>query len=403
MLRAIYTSLSGMNAYRTGLDVISNNVANMNTPGFKLSDPLFRDLVQQNGDAVGNGNASSQSRGAGVQANNTAPSFQQGEIRDTGNSLDAAVDGSGFFVLELDGQRLYTRAGQFELNKDGILVERDSGAKVLVNTDTKGFTYYDSTAERAFPPRTTTEVTLSGVLARGGTTTTFELPKVTVIDTGGAKIDLKVRFARDAADPLQWIMEVVDKDNVVIGSGAIRFNADGTPATDASAVSVTITPASTPAFDVSFSIGAAGTYGGITSITGTTTSQVQLLKQNGVELGSLTKSEFTDQGQIKLTYSNGETRNVATLVLARFDAPDQLRSLGGSHYIMNGSQEPTYSTALNSGLGRIAGGKIELSNVDLTGQFTDLIIVQRGYQASSQITSVANEMIQQLLAMSSGR
>src|SRR5882724_7305200 len=117
MLNAIYTSLSGMRAFRTGLDLISNNVANMNTPGFKLSDPLFRELIQQSAGGGLNG-SSSEARGAGVHADQAGISFLQGDLRDTGNPLDAAVDGSGFFVLDLNGQRIYTRAGQFEFDKD---------------------------------------------------------------------------------------------------------------------------------------------------------------------------------------------------------------------------------------------------------------------------------------------
>lgn len=402
MLGTIYTSLSGMNAYRTGLDVISNNVANMNTPGFKLSDPLFRDLVRQYGGAIGSAGSGQSGTGAGVRTDGSVMSFEQGELRDTGNSFDAAVDGAGFFVLELEGERIFTRAGQFELNEEGFLVERGSGARVVVNTDSSAFGHFNVTDERVFPPRTTTEVRLSGVLARGGTSTSYEIPKVTVIDSVGAKRDLKVRFARDAQEPLMWRMEIVDSNNAVVGSGSIRFNDDGTPATDANSLSVTIA-APTGSFDVVFTAGDAGTFGGVTSVQGSTTSQVQLSKQNGVELGSLTKTEFTDRGEIKLTYSNGETRNVARLALARFETPDQMLPLGGSHFAVKNEHDPFYGGALESGLGRVAGGKIELSNVDLTGQFTDLIIVQRGYQASSQVTSVANEMMQQLLAMSSGR
>jgi flagellar hook protein FlgE len=403
MLGAIFTSLSGMNAYRNGLDTISNNVANMNTPGFKLSDPLFRDLVHRYGGAVGNASTATQPSGAGVSADGSAMSFKQGDLRDTGNSLDAAIDGAGFFVLEQDGQRSYTRAGQFEFDKDGLLVERGTGARVLVSTETLAVGYFNITGERAFPPRTTTEVTLTGTLARGGTGTTFEVPNVTVIDSTGTRVTLRVRFARDAADPLHWTLEVVDANNAVLGSGDIRFNANGTPADGTASVTVSIPSAGSTAFDVAFSVGAADTFGGVTSPVGSTTTQVQFLRQNGVELGSLTKTEYTDRGEIKLTYSNGETRNVATLLLAQFDDPDQLQVLGDSRFAARGTQEVRLSSPLEGGTGRIAGSKIELSNVDLTSQFTDLIIVQRGYQASSQISSVANEMIQQLLAISGGR
>lgn len=405
MLGAIYTSLSGMRAYRTGLDVISNNIANMNTPGFKLADPLFRDLVQHYGGSLGNGNSSSQIRGAGVQASESTSSFQQGDLRETGNSLDAAVDGNGFFVLDLNGQRLYTRAGQFEFDKDGILVERGSGARVLVSTDASGVGFFDLNTQRVFPPRATTEVNIAGTLARAGTSSSYEIPQpITVIDTSGARQVIRARFNRDAADAQHWTVEIVNTDNVILGTGSIRFNADGTPATNESSFTVSITTSNnTPAYDVLFNFGVAGSYGGATSISGTTTSNLQLLRQNGLELGSITKTTFDDQGRLEITYSNGEKRTPARLLLASFDSPDQLTALGSSHYVFSGGREPTLGNALTGGMGKMIGGKLEMSNVDLTNQFTDLIIVQRGFQGSSQITSVANEMMQQLLAMSGAK
>src|SRR5689334_7993318 len=114
MLGAIYTGLSGMSAYSQGLDVISNNVANLNTPGFKVSDPLFREIVYQNFKASCGAGSGQRPSGAGFEIDATSMSFRQGDLKDTGNSLDAAVDGNGFFVLELDGQYRYSRAGQFQ-------------------------------------------------------------------------------------------------------------------------------------------------------------------------------------------------------------------------------------------------------------------------------------------------
>jgi flagellar hook protein FlgE len=547
MVGAIFTSLSGMNAYTKGLDVISNNVSNMNTPGFKLSEPLFRDLVYQFGGTLGNGQSSSDPTGAGVQARQSSLSMQQGQLRATGNNLDAALSGSGFFVVDQNGQRQYTRAGQFEFNKDGILVETGTGAKVLMSTDASASTYFDLNTVRIFPPKATAEVTLSGALMRATTgtaattyslspiqvfdttgtalqltakltptidsparattevklsgtltratadsgATIYSMPPVQVFDSNGTPLPVKVRLTPDVADalhwsidilddndavlgsgdlrfnddgtpasgsssvsvsvtpgtgpafnvnfnfgdpgtntgvtsvtgttdsalqvrsqdgaaavqadPLHWAVDILDANNVVQGHGDIRFNADGTPATGASTVMVTVTPASGPTFSVSFNFGAPGTYAGVTSVTGTTASQLQVLKQNGAALGTITATEFDVHGNIKITYSNGETKTPAKLVLAQFDQPDQLKEVDGSHFVTANSQLPTLGSALTSGIGSVVGGQIEMSNVDLTSQFTDLIIVQRGFQACSQITNVANEMMQQLLGMNGGK
>jgi flagellar hook protein FlgE len=128
-----------------------------------------------------------------------------------------------------------------------------------------------------------------------------------------------------------------------------------------------------------------------------------VLKQDGLELGSLTSMDFDERGNLKLTYSNGETKTVGSLQLAMFETPDQLQSLGRSLFAATEKASPRLGSGMSSGLGRVVGGQVELSNVELTEQFTDLIIIQRGYQASSQIGSVANEMMQQLLAMDSRR
>ncbi len=403
MLGAIYISLAGMTSYSKGLDVISNNVANLNTPGFKSATPLFSDLINQHGgDAIARGTDVPPS-GAGVTVDDSDFSFKQGELRDTGNPLDAAVDGNGFFVLEKDGQFTYTRAGQLEFDKDGYLVERTTGAKVMTSNGSSGLQPFNLNDYRSFAPKVTSEVKLNGVLARTGTTTTYDLAKIKLVDTTGATQEVTGKFVRDGSNPLLWTLEVRDSDGTVLGSGQLQFNADGTPASGSNSVAITIKPKESAEFAVTFTLGDPNTYAGVTSIADSSQSQVQVLKQDGIKLGTLSQMSFDEKGQLQLTYSNGETKQGNSLVLAQFDTPDQLRVLGGGMFAATSTASPRLATALNGGLGRVVGGKVELSNVQLTDQFTDLIIIQRGYQASSQVSSVANEMIQQLLAMSGQR
>ena len=120
-------------------------------------------------------------------------------------------------------------------------------------------------------------------------------------------------------------------------------------------------------------------------------------RQDGAAAGSLTSATFDESGALRLSYSNGKTVSAATLALAWFDDLQGLRLSAGSVFVNDGTQTPVIGGAREGIMGRIAAGRVELSNVELTEQFTDLIILQRGYQASSQVTSVANEMIQQLL------
>ena len=403
MLGAIFTGLSGMTAYSRGLDLISNNVANLNSPGFKASDPLFREIVYSHLRNSSDPNAGSRPSGAGVSLDTSRLSLRQGDLRDTGNPLDVAIDGNGFFVLERDGTRLFTRAGQFEFNEQGVLTDRDSGALVMMRTESGETTSVTIDEYRTFAPRTTTEVKLAGSLARSGTSVSHEVPSVTIVDSTGKNLVVKVRMVRSATDPLHWTVEILETDNDLLGSGEITFSEDGTPLVDASRISVELAPAGMDPFTVAFDFGSPGSFSGVTSIQNSTTSQVQVLRQDGVLLGSLSKTEFDEIGNLKLTYSNGETRNAGALMLAMFNVPEQLETIGRSLYAAVDGATPTYGQGLSFGIGKVAGGKVELSNVELTEQFTDLIIIQRGYQASSQVSSVANEMIQQLLSMGNGR
>lgn len=402
MLGTIYVGLAGMNAYSKGLDVISNNVANLNTTGYKAGLASFADVVYRSGNGATQGSPGTTVTGAGVHVNADQQNFRQGDMRQTNNPLDAAVDGNGFFVLERDGQVYYTRAGQFEFDKDGVLKERISGAKVMMSTDSSSLGELQIDPFRTFAPKATTEVKLSGNLARTGSEQA-DLTNLGVIDSAGNTQTLKVHFVRDANDPLRWTVEVRNATDVVVGSGALVFNADGTPAADNASISVTVTPQNLPPFTFALNCGAAGTYAGLTSLLNNATSSVQLLKQDGLQFGTLSATNFDERGNLEVTYSNSEKKKIGRLVLARFDSSGDLSSVGDGLYVTQQGRSPQLSAGMEFGLGRVSGGNLELSNVELTEQFTDLIIIQRGYQASSQMTSVANEMLQQLLSMQDRR
>ncbi len=416
MLGTIYVGMAGMNAYSKGLDVISNNVANLNTTGYKAGVASFAEVVYRNGAGAMRGSSGATITGAGVHVNAEQQNFRQGEMRQTNNSLDAALDGNGFFVFDRDGQRYYSRAGQFEFDKDGFLIDRISAARVMVSSESTALGSLQIDPFRVFQPRATTEVKLSGNLARSGSST-FDLSNVTVMDSSGTKQTLKVRFVR-ADDPgntptegdtettppaLTWKVEVLDSDNKPLGSGTLVFNSDGTPASTNTVITATVAPKNLPEFAINLNFGEAGSYAGVTSLLSNSTSSVQVLKQDGLELGTLAGMTFDERGNLEVTYSNQEKKKIGRLVLARFDSSGDLTSVGDGLYVTQQGRAPQLAGGMDFGLGRVSGGNLELSNVELTEQFADLIIIQRGYQASSQMTSVANEMLQQLLSMQSGR
>jgi flagellar hook protein FlgE len=414
MLGTIYIGMAGMNAYSKGLDVISNNVANLNTTGYKAGVASFAEVVYRSSAGATRGSPGAGVNGAGVHVNSEQQNFRQGEMRQTNNSLDTALDGNGFFVFERDGQRYYSRAGQFEFDKDGFMIDRTTGARVMVSSETTTLGSLQIDPFRVFQPRATSEVKLSGNLARTGAST-FDLTNVTVLDSSGNKHTLKVKFVR-ADDPantpgnsgttppaLTWKVEVLDADNKVLGSGTLVFNSDGTPSAANTAITATVKPKDLAEFSFKLNFGEADSYAGVSSLLSNATSSVQVLKQDGLELGTLAAMTFDERGNLEVTYSNQEKKKIGRLVLARFDSSGDLTSVGEGMYVTQEGRAPQLAGGMDFGLGRVSGGNLELSNVELTEQFTDLIVMQRGYQASSQMTSVANEMLQQLLAMQDGR
>lgn len=399
ILNAIYTGLSGMSAYETGLTIVGNNVANLDTAGYKMTEPLFSsvDLESTSGALVGS--PGSQASGGGVTVDDSRLSFSQGQDQATGNPLDAAVNGQGFFVIQGDSGYLYTRAGQFQFDKDGNLVETTTGDKVMVSTSSSASGTFNLDGYRSYPPSATTTVTISGNLARTGQTTSYVLPGITVVDSAGGTETLRASFTQSTSNPLEWTVQVTDASNNVVGTGTLTFNSDGTPASSNTPVSITVKPSNLPSFNVNLDFGTAGGYSGVTSLASNASSQLQVLSQDGVQLGTLTGTSFGSDGSLTLTYSNGKTKSPCKLLLAQFDSPQQLQATAKGFFVAMGNNAPTLGTPLSSSFGSVLGGQLEMSNVDLSQQFTNLIVIERGYQASSQINSIADQMMQQLLSM----
>jgi flagellar hook protein FlgE len=394
MLTSIYTSLTGLLGFSRGLDVTSNNVANLNTPGFKSSELTFRDLFYRFSEEGNGRDALPEQVGVGVDTPSTRIRFRQGELRDTGNPLDVAIDGNGFLTVNRDGEQLYTRAGQLEFGADGLLVERGSGAQVFGLNGTQ-LVPVSIDGLRTSPSRATTEVRVGGNLSTGSTTA--QLNDIQVFDSLGRAQTLSLRFTRSATIPSSWNVEVLDAASAVLSTGEIRFQGNGSPAPGFNTLALPYGPAGAPAVTLVFDFGDPGSFSGTTNFSGGADSSLQVQSQNGFAAGSLTTATFDERGVLQLTYSNGQTASGARLALAWFLDLQALTQLGEGLFANRTEQTPTISGAQETVMGRIVAQRIELSNVELSEQFTDLIILQRGFQSSSQVTSVANEMIQQLL------
>lgn len=388
MLDTIYVGLTGLTGYSKGLNNISNNVANLNTPGFKGSQLEFTDLFYRY-QAWGNGgNGSSYRQGSGVEAGSSSMVFKQGELRATGNDQDVALDGNGLFVLRKGDQLFYTRAGQFTFDADGYLVSRDNQARVAALNGTDTLRDINISGLRSSAPKATSTVKLAESLSNNDST--FDLPNATIYDGLGSAHTLAVHFDNNkSVTPSSWLIQVKDGDDV-ISSGEVRYDGNGSVTTGFESHTFTYKPTNGAApVTVALDFKSTNNFS-------SAASTLKIGSQDGYAPGSLTKATFDTDGYLVMTYSNGQTVKQDRLALAWFNQVQGLEQVGSNMLVNSSGQAQLLGNAGQSVFGKVKGGSIELSNVDLAQQFSELIITQRGYQASSQIISAANEMVQQL-------
>jgi flagellar hook protein FlgE len=390
MLDSIYIGMTGLQGYSQGLRVIANNTANINTPGFKSSSLQFADMFYSNSSA-GSG---TMQVGYGLNTAGTVLNFQQGELRQTGNSLDLAIDGQGLFtVQDSSGNLHYTRAGQFTFNADGVLVSRIDGSKVM-GLDANGALHEISrTGLATAAGKATTTVKFGGNLS--STASDFTVGSVKVIDAVGGEHQLTVRLTNTGdTTPGTWKVELLDGTDVV-GSGEVSFT-NGRPDPDTAKVSITYSPPGLEAIPLTLDFST-----DVTSFASGNLSSLAVTSQDGFTPGALTGVSFDSLGTMVLTYSNGQTVKGMRLALGRFDSLDAVAANGNNQFDATNSLAWHNGMAGEGGFGSIKSGMVELSNVDLSQEFSDLVIMQRGYQASSQVISTANDMLQELFSMKS--
>lgn len=401
MLDSIYVATSGLISFSNGLKNISNNVANINTPGFKATQLEFSDLLYQMRDSGGgNGGNTSLTMGEGTSTPLTTRSFAQGTVTSTGDDLDAAINGNGFFVLNADGKTFYTRSGAFQIDSNGNLVTQNGAMNV--EGLTSGGTLQDISvgAFRTIPGKATTSVSFVNNLSSNATSPTFTVSGINVFDATGGSHALSVTFTNNtAATPGSWTFKVIDTatGTTVVSNGEVRFQGDGSPAAGFNTFSFGYTPPGAAPLTIKFNFGDPGSFSGATNFSGGSTSTLAAGTIDGFTFGSLTKTTFDSSGGLVFTYSNGQTANGPKVALATFDDLQALTPEGNAMFSNKTGQKPILGTAQSGAFGQIAGGSLEGANVDLAQEFSELIILQRGYQASSEAMTTANDLIQQLL------
>ncbi|MCE3602797.1 flagellar basal-body rod protein FlgF [Massilia sp. P8910] len=390
MINTINTGMSGLIGYSKGLQVIGNNLTNINTPGYKGVDQQFASLFSQEGTQNGTGT------GSGLNTLDTRVNFSQGQINQTGRPLDLAINGLGFFILRDGDATSYTRAGQFQFDANGILVGSDGKSRVA-GLGANGMLQDITLAGlQNTPGKATTSVKFSGNLPTLPTGDITVGP-VNVFDAAGGQHTLSMTFTKANPTPplpannVNYTVSAKDETGTVVGTGTLQF-ANGNPLATANAVQLNFTPKSMAPMSVKLDFST-----NVTSVSNGGTSSLLPGEVDGYAIGTLRNQTFDADGALTLNYSNGQAIKGANLALANFDRIESLDEVSGNMFTTRSTAH--IGKAGTSLFGTIGAGVVEGANVDLSQQFSNLIIMQRGYQASSQIVSVSNEMIQTLLDM----
>jgi flagellar hook protein FlgE len=409
--------LSGLNANAVYLSVIGNNLANINTIGFKASSVTFQDLVSQR---VGGSSTNPMQVGLGVTTGAISPVFSQGAIENSREAMNVAIQGDGFFVVRGSSGQAYTRAGNFSFNSEGKLVSPD-GQFV------QGYTTVDPTTGRVITTGAASDITVTpGVLrppvatTQIGTQTNLDASAavgathtaaVQIYDSLGQAHVANITYTKTAVNSWSYEVTVPAADatgaagttagTVRIGAvGAVTFNGTGqltAPAADVVlAGPTTWTNGATPnaltwnLFD--------GTTASLTGYTAASTNSS--IDQNGAAAGAVDNLSITADGTIMATFGAGQSVAVGQLALASFNNPKGLIKLGSSRFgESQAAGVANIGVAGSGGRGTLIGSALEGSNVDVAQEFTNMILAQRGYQANSKTITVSDELLVDTLSL----
>ena len=421
MITAISTALSGINAASIGIDVVGNNLANLNTIGYKDASVSFEDLMSQ---SLG-GTAGTQI-GLGVQSL-TATQFSQGSIQTATGPFDAAINGTGFFVVQgANDQTLLTRDGEFTTDASGNLVTAtgqnvqgwQAAADGTINTSGP-LTNLTVPVGQISPPSATTTFSMDANLDSSSASGTTFSQQIQAVDSLGNSVPLTVTFTQTAT-PGQWNYQVTIPASDVSGStgttpvnllttpGTISFDSNGNltaPAASASPVALTL-----PALADGATIGSAGSnvvnwnlYGTDGSATLTQFDQASAVSSNtqdGLTASQLTGVALGSNGLIQATYSNGTTQTVGELAVASVQNPQSLVSEANNTFATSGTSSAlTIGTSGTGGRGTVLGQSLESSTADITTEFANLLVFERSYQANSRVITASDEIVQDTMAL----
>jgi flagellar hook protein FlgE len=395
MLRSLFSGISGLRSHQTMLDVTGNNIANVNTTGFKSSQTQFQDALSQvvqnaSGAQAGTGGTNPAQVGLGVRVAGVTTNFTQGASQLTGRSTDMMIQGDGFFVVRKGADTFYTRAGGFDFDATGQMVLPGEGALVqgwaakngVIDTNSP-LTDLRVPAGTLMGAVATTSATYEGNLQSDAANGTVIERAITAYDSTGVERQITLTLTKAAGG---WTMAAASGTDTA--TSPLAFTSTG-------------------ALDVAASTGLTGTgtfaLGAVTvdlsKVTGFAGVQtIAASTQDGHSAGTLQAFSLGADGTITGSFSNGLKQTVGRIALGSFTNPAGLEKAGGSLFRTTvNSGNAQVGAAGTGGRGGLAGGALEMSNVDLSSEFTNLIIAQRGFQANSRVITTSDELLQELV------
>ena len=420
----MFAAISGLKNHQTFMDVVGNNIANVNTTGFKQSRVTFQDILSQtvkgaSGPQAGRGGVNAQQIGLGVLVSGIDTIQSQGTLQSTGKLTDMAIQGDGYFVMSDGRQTSFSRDGAFDLGIDGTLTNPSNGLHVMgwQADPVTGLINSATPAGQIFLPvgagmtgKASTELTIQGNLDANTPGPLAGVPPVTVppttpynvvtlsataYDAVGNPMPLSLQFTRTteigAAGAVGWTVTATGVAPFVAASStAMTFNGTGKVATGGTGnIVMTLTSGATTPQNISLDL---------SSITQLASNSDMSSNTDGASAGSLTTFTVGAAGDITGIYSNGYKQPLGQIALASFANPSGLMKAGGNLFQASpNSGVANVGVPDSGGRGMIATGFLEGSNVDLAQQFTNMIMAERGFQANSRVITTSDEILQDLV------
>lgn len=402
LISALYAGVSGLSGNSQAMNVIGDNIANVNTVGFKQSKAIFSDVLS----VVLNNGATTMQVGRGSQLQNVQQQFSQGAFTASTNALDMAIDGSGMFIVSNGIGNFYSRSGQFRLNESGKVQNSTGnilqGYKITSGVQSTSISDVDLAGAQS-APKASTGFTLGANLNGAATAgTTFTSP-ISLYNSVGTQVVLNVAFTKVAGSNTWRYAATPSTGTMTSGaSGTLSFNTTGQLSAVNGGALANITmninysaitpPANAQTLTWSLVDSSGATNGKMTGYNASSNNNAFV--QDGYATGTLLGLSVDAKGVISGLFNNGQTQNLFQVALANFLAPSGLTRKGSNLFAeTSASGQPSIGTPTTGGFGSILGSSLELSNVDLASEFVTMIQTQQAFQASAKIVTASNDLL----------